>query len=152
MRPNKPPPPVLRLDPDALPIWLPDERGAREAFEIVRDHWWAVKQYAETFRVRGVAIVDRLTAEKAGDWPPAILLQYKGKEYAVGGCRATFANPAMQARMDQDPRRVRVLVIGRGVPAGVAGPADAVELLFHLDCGPAGVKLAGGDRAPGAES
>jgi hypothetical protein len=152
MRPNKPPPPVLRLDPDALPIWLPDERGAREAFELVRDHWWAVKQYAETRHVRGVAIVDRLTAEKAGDWPPAILLRYKGQEYAVGLCRATFANPAMQAYMDQDPRCVRVLMIMRGVPAGVAGPADAIELVFHLDRGPPGVQLAGGDRPPGGGS
>jgi hypothetical protein len=138
-----------RVDADDLPIWLPDERACRQAFELVRDHWWAVKQYAETHRVRGVAIVDRLTAEREGAWPLSILLCHHGRESGVVECRATFVNPALQARLDQDPRRVRVFVILRVVPTGVAEPVDAVEFLFHLDRGPAGVKLAGGHRPPG---
>jgi hypothetical protein len=46
MRPNEPNPPLRRVDRDELPIWLPDERVARESFELVRDNWWAVKQRA----------------------------------------------------------------------------------------------------------
>jgi hypothetical protein len=146
--PHDEPPPVRPVEPDELLIRLPEERVVRESFELVRDHWWSVKEYAETRRVRGVAIVDRLAAERQGGWPPHIL-RYLGQEYGVAASRATFANPAIQARMDQDPRCVRVLVL-RGVPAGAAAHGVAVELLFHLDRGPAGVQLASGDRHPGA--
>jgi hypothetical protein len=124
--------------------------NSREMFELVRDHWWAVKQYAETHRVRSVAIVDRASAEQLpGGWPPPIYIRYRGKEYGVGTCQPTFGNPALQARLGEDPRRVRVLVMLRPAVAGPTNPSDAREYLFHLDRGPAGTRLAGGDRPPG---
>jgi hypothetical protein len=134
---------------DTLPIWLPDERQCREVFELVRDHWWAVKQYVETRSVRGVAIVDRLTAVEQGGWPPPILLRHGGQEYGVGETGRVFRHPAMNARMDQDPRLVRVVVAFRRVDTD---PRNVIEFLFHLDRSPAGVELAGGDRPPGSAS
>jgi hypothetical protein len=151
MPPDEPQPPLRQVNPEDLPVWLPEERAAREAFELVRDHWWAVKRYAEEHRVRGVALVDRLTAERQGGWPPPIRVVHRGAEYGVGGCPAPFGSPALQARLDQDPRRVRVVVLRSRATPGGAEPGDAVEMLFHLDRGPVGVRLAGGDRPPGQE-
>jgi hypothetical protein len=105
-----PPLPLRRVDPDDLPVWLPEERGSRERFELLRDHWWAVKRYAEALGVRGVAVADRRTAEQQGGWPPPILLRHRGQEYAVGATGTTFRHPAMQGWLSRCPRCVRVVV------------------------------------------
>jgi hypothetical protein len=149
---EEPLPSICAVTPDELPIWLPEERGHREMIELIRDHWWMVKQFAEQYRVRSVAVIDRLTAEQRGNWPPQYLVRHRGQEYWLGEYPGTCHHPTLQASLDQSPRAIRVLVAMRGLPAGASDRASVGEYLVDLDYGPPGVKLAGGDRAPGAES
>jgi hypothetical protein len=56
-------PPARRVEPDELPLWLPGEAIERAMFELCRDHWPAIQEYALAHGSRGVAVVDRVSAE-----------------------------------------------------------------------------------------
>jgi hypothetical protein len=143
MADDKPLPPPVRIDPEDLPVWLSDQWQHRATWGLLCATWWAIKEYAEVYKDRGVAIVDRQTAEERGNWPPRNLIRYREQDYWLGEIDATCTHPRLQARLEQDPRVVRVCVSMRGVQGGAPNSVIAGEYLAHLDHEPSGVWLAG---------
>jgi hypothetical protein len=114
---DAPLPPVTHIDVDDLPLWLPNERGHRELVELIRDHWWLLRQVAELYHVRGVCIIGRRSAEERGNWPPSLLLRHRGQDYWFGEIDATCYHPDLQRLLDGEPRSIRVYVSMRGATA-----------------------------------
>jgi hypothetical protein len=131
--------PARRVEPDELPLWLPGEALERAMFELCRDHWPTIRDYALAHG-RGVAVLDRASAEKQGTWPPTVLLRHRGQEYGVGSCRSFSRHPTLQADLDRDPRAFLVFVSMQDAD----GVVSVGEFVFNVDRGPSGHELAEG--------
>jgi hypothetical protein len=127
---------IKHLNPDELPLWGPDESRQRELYELVRDNWFALRDFADVKGVRRLTVVSRAEAESQGQWPAPLVLHHRGAEYGYGG-GASAVGPRLEADLAAHPRNVLIVVL-TGQAVG--------EFVFNLDVLPAGVKLAGGDR------
>jgi hypothetical protein len=143
MADDKPLPAIDRIGQEDLPIRLPDQWQQRATWGLLCATWWAIKEDAEVYKVRGVAIVDRRSAEERGNGPPRKLIRYREQDYWLGEIDAPCTHPRLQARLEQEPRAVRVYVSIRGIPRSAPDSVIAVEYLAHLDHEPSGVWLVG---------
>jgi Rrf2 family protein len=143
--PHDKPSSARRIDPNELPLWLPDEALLRATFDLCRAHWFVIRRYALDHGARGVGVVERVTAAKLGPWPPPDLLVHEGQEYGVGKCRDFSRHATLQADLDRDPRAMLVVVLVRGMLGRDPGKVDIGEFVFSIDAGPSGHQLARGD-------
>lgn len=132
------------INPDELPVWLPGEDRGHEAFEFARNNWYVIRRYALSRGVRIMSIMSKSVAEQVGAaWPAPMCWRVGGVEYGIGS-GGPDPSPPLQSDLDANPGNIVVNVMLR--------PGVGAQISLHLDHGPAGVALAGGDRPPEIDS